>query len=88
MLSSIKMEEYVEPELSGIFWIKMTCKNIMLGSLGTHFMHMRVKTLVHVYQLLITVVKTSALLDVANHRWYALQFPASSKNPKWNIIND
>ena len=44
MFSSIKMEEYMEPELSGIFWIKMVAKNIVLGSPGTHFMHMRVKT--------------------------------------------
>ena len=43
MLSSIKMEQYIEPELSGIFWVKMIVKNIVLGSPGTHFMHMRVK---------------------------------------------
>ena len=35
------MEEYKEPEPSGIFRI---AKNIALGSPGTHFMHMRVKT--------------------------------------------
>ena len=34
MLPSIKMEEYMEPEVSGILWV---------GSPGTHFMHMRVK---------------------------------------------
>ena len=33
----------MEPELSGIFWVKMVAKNIVLGSPGTHFMHMRVK---------------------------------------------
>ena len=43
MFSSIKLEEYVESELSGIFWVKVVTKNIVLGSLGTHFMHMRVK---------------------------------------------
>ena len=42
MFSSIKMEEYMEPELSGIFWVKMVAKNIVLGSPGTHFMCMRV----------------------------------------------
>ena len=32
----------MEPELSGIFWVKMVAKNIVLGSPGTHFMHMKV----------------------------------------------
>ena len=40
---SIKMEEYMEPELSRIVWVKMVSKNILLGSPGTYFMHMRVK---------------------------------------------
>ena len=42
MFSSIKMEEYMESELFGFFWVKMVAKNIVLGSPGTHFMHMRV----------------------------------------------
>ena len=42
MFSSIKMEEYMKSELSGIFWVKLVAKNIVLGSSGTHFMHMRV----------------------------------------------
>ena len=42
MFFSIKMKEYMEPELSGIFWVKMVAKNIVLGSPGTHFMHMRI----------------------------------------------
>ena len=32
----------MEPELSGIFWVKMVAKNVVLGSSRTHFMHMRV----------------------------------------------
>ena len=43
MSPSIKMKEYIEPELSGIFRVKMVAKNMVLGSPGTHFMHMRVK---------------------------------------------
>ena len=39
MFPSIKMEEYMKPELSGIFWAKMAAKNIVLVSSGTHFMH-------------------------------------------------
>ena len=44
MFSSIKMEEYMEPEISGFFWVKTVAKNIVLGSPGTHFMRMRAKT--------------------------------------------
>ena len=36
------MEEYMESELSGIFQVKLVTKNIVLGSPGTQFMHMRV----------------------------------------------
>ena len=43
MFSSIKMEEYMEFELSGIFWVKMVTTNIVFGSLWTHFVHMSVK---------------------------------------------
>ena len=37
------MEEYMESELSGIFRVKIVTKNIVRGSPGTQFMHMRVK---------------------------------------------
>ena len=43
MFYSSKIEQYMEPELSDIFWVKMVAKNIKLGSLGTNFTHMRVK---------------------------------------------
>ena len=43
MFSSIKMEEYIESELSGIFRVKLVTKNIERGSPGTQFMHTRVK---------------------------------------------
>ena len=36
------MEEYMEPGLSGIFWVKMVTKKKVLGSTETHFMDMRV----------------------------------------------
>ena len=38
------MEEYIQPELSGIFSVKMVTKNKVHRSAGTYFMHMRVKT--------------------------------------------
>ena len=37
------MEEYMESELSGIFRVKLVTKNIVRGSPGTQFMHMRFK---------------------------------------------
>ena len=40
MLSDIKMEEFMESELSGIFQVELVTKNVVLGSSGTHFMHM------------------------------------------------
>ena len=40
----------MEPELSSIFWIKMVAKNIVLGSPGTHFIYMRVKTVMIVQE--------------------------------------
>ena len=43
MFSTINMEEYMESELSGIFRVKLVTKNMVRGSLGTQFLHMRVK---------------------------------------------
>ena len=43
MFCSMKMEEYMKSEYSGIFRVKLVTKNIVLRSPGTHFMHMRVK---------------------------------------------
>ena len=42
MFPGIKMEEFMESENSGIFRVKLITKNVVLGSSGTHFMHMRV----------------------------------------------
>lgn len=39
----MKMDEYMEFELSGVFQLKLKAKSIVLGSTGTHFMHTRVK---------------------------------------------
>ena len=33
----------MEPNLSGIFWVKMVAKNVVLGSSETYFMYIRVK---------------------------------------------
>ena len=35
----------MESELSGIFRVKLVTKNIVSGSPGTQFMHMRVNTI-------------------------------------------
>ena len=39
----IKMKGYNESELSDIFRPKLVIKNIVLGSLGPHFIHMKLK---------------------------------------------
>ena len=40
MFSGIKMEELMK---SGIFRVELVTENVVLGSSGIHFMHMRVK---------------------------------------------
>ena len=42
LISSMKMEEYMESEFSGIFRLKLVAKNIVLGSPMTHFIHISV----------------------------------------------
>ena len=41
----------MESELSGISPVKLVTKNIVLGSPGTQFMHMRVKQVLHLILL-------------------------------------
>ena len=43
MFSGMKMEEFMESEHSGIFRVELITKNVVLGSSGTHFTHVRVK---------------------------------------------
>ena len=43
------MEEYMESELSGIFRVKLVTKNIVRGSPGTQFMHMRVNLFLKIW---------------------------------------
>ena len=40
MFSGMKMEKYMESELSVIFRVKLVAKNILVGSLGSHFINM------------------------------------------------
>ena len=47
LFSGIKMEEYMEPELSDIIFKKMVVKNVVFGSPGNHFMLMRVKAIIY-----------------------------------------
>ena len=42
LFSGIKMEEFMESEHSGFFRVELVTKNVVPGSSGTHFMHMRV----------------------------------------------
>ena len=43
MLSRIKIEEYMEFELFGVFQVKPVTKNMVLMSPVTHFIHLRIK---------------------------------------------
>ena len=62
LFSSIKMKEYIEPELSGIFWVKMVAKNIVLGSLVTHFMHTKVVRQ-HIWTIILIPIRLSFSSD-------------------------
>ena len=53
MFSRIKMEEYMEPELYGTLSVKMDATYIVLGSLGTHFMHTRVNSTIWIIKEII-----------------------------------
>ena len=43
MFSGMEMEEFMGSEHSGIFRVEMVTRDIVSGSSGTYFMHMRVK---------------------------------------------
>ena len=51
----------MESELSGIFRVKLVTKNIVRGSPGTQFMHMRVK-LTESFIILINVIITITII--------------------------
>ena len=42
MFLSMKMEKYIESELSDSFQVKLFVKDMVLGSLGTHLMCIKV----------------------------------------------
>ena len=42
MFSDLKMDKFMESEHSVIFRLELVTKSVVLGSSGTHFMHMRV----------------------------------------------
>ena len=67
MFPSIKMEEYIAPELSGIFLAKMAAEYIVLGSLGTHFMHKRVKNVLRVTEMFCIIL----ILNILSSKYFA-----------------
>ena len=77
MFPSIKMEEYMEPELSGIFWVKMVAKNMVLGSPGTHFMHKRV----------MMKILCAELFEATFRRYHCMLYIKNQiKDNAWNVI--
>ena len=67
MFSSINMEEHIERELSGVFLAKMVTKNIVLGTQGTHFMHMRVKNILRVTEMFYI----NLILNILSSKYFA-----------------
>ena len=47
----------MEPDLSGIFWVKMVVKNIVPGFPGIHFMDIRVKANINILEENLTFEK-------------------------------
>ena len=43
MFSGMEIEEFMESEHSGNFQVELVTKNVLSGSSGIQFMHMRVK---------------------------------------------
>ena len=84
MFSSIKMEEYMESELSGIFRVKLVTKNIERGSPGTQFMHMRVKLLKTV---LLYLMKFNCCIHsyIPNYNFFCFLFLIYTKNTLVNL---
>ena len=64
MFSSMKLEEYMESEISGIFRVKLVAKNTQPGSSGTNFMHIRVNTLLRFLGSFLTI--NIRFLDFSN----------------------
>ena len=84
VFSSIKMEEYMEPELSGFFWVKMVAKNIVLGSPGTQLMHMRVKKSKITFFSQFLKHTFIILLNLSNHSWKKKSLKLISCAEKWH----
>ena len=55
----------MESEHSGIFRVELVTKNVVLGSSGTHFMHMRVNYVLLTERIEKKVVENHKILDVS-----------------------
>ena len=86
MFSSIKMEEYMESELSGIFQVKLVTKTIVRGSPGTQFMHMRVNQVELASNLSFTQGILVWLNDISNrfHKTWIIWLVTED----WSVLYD
>ena len=82
MFYIIKIEEYMEPKLSGFFWVKMVVKNIVLRSLGTHFMHVRVKQTRSSIETNVIGVKKYIYISLFKFYWKACKIKVEKKKVK------
>ena len=78
MFSGIKMEEYMKPERSDIFWAKMVAKNILLGSPGTHFMNMRLNSITEINRLINKGMSNIYLKVTTEKNWHSQNFDFQS----------
>ena len=78
----IKIEEYMEPKLSGFFWVKMVVKNIVLRSLGTHFMHVRVKQTRSSIETNVIGVKKYIYISLFKFYWKVCKIKVEKKKVK------
>ena len=62
----------MESKLSGIIWAKMVAKNIVLGSPGIHFMHMRVKNVLRVTEMFCIIL----IFNILSSKYFAESFGA------------
>ena len=77
----------MESELSSIFWAKMVAKNIVLGSVGNHFMHMRIKNVLEVTEMfciiLILNILSSKIFAESFGEFFTLKFSSNIGTNFW-----
>ena len=72
----------MESELSGIFRVKLVTKNIVRGSPGTQFMHMRVNRKLGDQGIWLTEAASPTIFRVNLSQWVHFTFYMSQLKPR------